>query len=383
MSTAKYDSKSYNHDKPTIGFVSIQDIPWGGSEELWSQAAERLASQGERVTVNIDEVMSDSPRIVTLKNEGVPLALRKNYGRLQRILGNWLIRWGTRWLDIARPDLLVISQTWSGGGLEWMEACQQRGIPYAVIVQLVGEPYPCTDEINFRLGASLQKASALFVLSHNNLRILEENFALSLNNARVVCNPFNVRYEAAPPWPAADGCYRLACIGRLSPLAKGQDLLFRVLALPKWRERPLRVTLFGDGPNKELLKRLKQFHALDNVEFGGSTSDIEGVWKQYDALVLPSRFEGLPLVVVEAMLCGRPCIVTDVAGNADIVEDNISGFVAAAPTVPLLDEAMERAWTRRDEWEQIGQKAASHIRAMVPPDPIGDFVDGLHSLLPR
>ena len=57
--------------------------------------------------------------------------------------------------------------------------------------------------------------------------------------------------------------------------------------------------------------------------------------------MLPSRFEGLPLALVEAMLCPRPAVVTNVAGNTEVIEDGETGFVAAAPTAGHLDEAME------------------------------------------
>ena len=86
---------------------------------------------------------------------------------------------------------------------------------------------------------------------------------------------------------------------------------------------------------------------LTNVEFAGHQNNIEEIWRKHHALVLPSRFEGMPLVVVEAMLCGRPCIATDVGGNRELVRDGINGFLAKAPTVELLDEAMNRAWDNR------------------------------------
>ena len=75
---------------------------------------------------------------------------------------------------------------------------------------------------------------------------------------------------------------------------------------------------------------------LEKVTYGGFTEDVESIWASHHALVLPSRSEGLPLVVVEAMLCGRPAIVTDVAGNAELIQDGVSGFVAAAaaPQMP-------------------------------------------------
>lgn len=86
-------------------------------------------------------------------------------------------------------------------------------------------------------------------------------------------------------------------------------------------------------------------------------------------------------IMIEAMLCGRVCIVTDVAGNTELLEDNISSFVAKAPKAELFDEAMERAWSKRDSWYDIGQVAAKEVRKVIPPDPIELFIKELKSLL--
>lgn len=57
---------------------------------------------------------------------------------------------------------------------------------------------------------------------------------------------------------------------------------------------------------------------------------------------MPSRFEGLPLAMVEAMLCARPVVATDVAGHAEIIEDGVTGFLADAPTAGSMAAALER-----------------------------------------
>ena len=75
--------------------------------------------------------------------------------------------------------------------------------------------------------------------------------------------------------------------------------------------------------------------------------------------------------------------MTDVAGNAEVIEDNISGFVAAAPTVSALDEALERSWQRSKEWKEIGEVAAQRIRKLVPRDPAREFARELQALLPE
>jgi glycosyltransferase involved in cell wall biosynthesis len=217
-----------------------------------------------------------------------------------------------------------------------------------------------------------------YFVSKANLGLFERQLGIRLPQGAVVQNPFNVRWDARPAWPADSGAIRLACVGRLEPGAKGQDLLFQVLAKPQWRKRPVTVSLFGTGPWEMGLKRLAVMEGIsDRIHFAGHVQDIEEVWRTHHALILPSRYEGLPLSVVEAMLCGRPAIVTDVAGNREILEDNVTGFVAEAPTVAHLEEAMERAWHRRFEWQAIGMAAAAEIRNQISQDPALVFANDL------
>jgi glycosyltransferase involved in cell wall biosynthesis len=89
----------------------------------------------------------------------------------------------------------------------------------------------------------------------------------------------------------------------------------------------------------------------------------------------------MPLVLVEAMLCGRPAIVTDVAGARELVRDGVNGFLAKAPTVELLDEAMNRAWENRHRLKEMGEQAAIDVRKFVSPDPVEDFVRELLALV--
>jgi glycosyltransferase involved in cell wall biosynthesis len=89
--------------------------------------------------------------------------------------------------------------------------------------------------------------------------------------------------------------------------------------------------------------------AVRNVRLGGFATPRD-IWRENHVLVLASRAEGLPIVVVEAMLCGRICIVTDVGNNTEVIEDGVDGSIAKCASATGIRDALERAWERRTEW---------------------------------
>jgi glycosyltransferase involved in cell wall biosynthesis len=128
------------------------------------------------------------------------------------------------------------------------------------------------------------------------------------------------------------------------------------------------------------LERLAQKLGLsDRVVFAGFCA-VEEIWASNHVLVMPSRYEGLPLAMVEAMLCARPVVATDVAGHAEIIEDGVTGFLADAPTAGSMGAALERFWARRGEAEEIGKAGARRIRQLVPSDPVRVFSEKLKRL---
>jgi glycosyltransferase involved in cell wall biosynthesis len=139
--------------------------------------------------------------------------------------------------------------------------------------------------------------------------------------------------------------------------------------------------LYGDGENRGGLERLaRRLGLADRIVFEGHVADVEKIWSLNHVLVMPSRIEGLPLAVVEAMLCGRPVVATDVAG-AEVIEDGVTGFLAEAATVGCMGNALERFWARKEDTTEIGATAAKRIRCLVPPDPAQVFADKIRELL--
>jgi glycosyltransferase involved in cell wall biosynthesis len=135
------------------------------------------------------------------------------------------------------------------------------------------------------------------------------------------------------------------------------------------------------GADAAGLEGMAEFLGLKNVRFRGFSDDVTAIWRENHALVLPSRAEGLPLAQVEAMICGRVCIMCPAGGAGEILEDGTTGFVASASTPDALDEAMERAWAKREEWPEIGRNASASVWRYFPHDPCAVLADKLEAML--
>ncbi len=283
-------------------------------------------------------------------------------------------------LTARRPDLAVISQGDNHDGLHFGYLCRKLRIPYALVSQKAADYFWPPDGSRGYRREVFRGAARCFFVSEHNRRLTEDQIGASLPNASVVRNPHLVNAGGPLPWPGGeDGCLWLACVARLNLLDKGQDILLRVLAREKWKARNLHVSFFGRGVNGDAIADLAARLGVRNVSFEGQTGDVQGIWEGHHALVLPSRAEGLPLALVEAMMCGRPAVVTKVGGNAEVVEDGWNGFLAA-PDEDSIDAALENAWARRGELRELGERAAVRVRELVPTNPSEDFADVLSDL---
>jgi glycosyltransferase involved in cell wall biosynthesis len=363
---------------------------WPGSELLWYEAARYLARRRHSISASVHGWPERPIALRSLVDAGVQVhehsfsklhLVKPVRSTLQPLLRRASLFALSTWLRRVAPDFICISNGEIGDQTGIMNICRRSGRPYAVIVQANAEQWWPHDDAARQLIEVYQNAQRVFFVSRRNRLLLETQLGIDLPNAEVVRNPFNLSAEAALPWPETSEPLRLACVGRLEPDSKGQDLLLQVLSQEPWRSRPLVVSLFGRGYCEEGLRRLAASLSLNGqVRFCGHVPDVKSIWATHHALILPSRYEGLPLAVVEAMLCGRPVIVTDVAGNTEVVEDGATGFIAEAPTVQHLQSAMERAWQKRDEWRAMGEHAGSEIRRRIPSDPGEEFGRRLETL---
>jgi glycosyltransferase involved in cell wall biosynthesis len=377
-----------------ILFVSSQNnFSWGGAEELWSRAALDLAAEGFAVSASYPAFSPPDPRILNLIEHGVDVWCRPRRYPLRKRAWRALV--GSektpttieveRLVSARSPQFVVISDGAPFPPLDLLEMCAIKRLPFIIIVQCNHYYWWPDDALAERYRAVLAAALRCYFVSDANRRIAEKQIGCELLNAEVVRNPFNVQFNVSPPWPplGRDDELRFASVARLEPTAKGQDILFEVLAQPAWATRNWRLHLYGgeDGDNRGGLGRWAQRLGItDRIVFEGHVADIEKIWSENHVLVMPSRIEGLPCAVIEAMLCGRPVVATDVAG-AEVVEDGVTGFLAEMPTVGSVGNALERFWARREEAREIGAAASEGIRRLVPRDPARVFADKIRDLL--
>jgi glycosyltransferase involved in cell wall biosynthesis len=372
-----------------ILFISTLAGGWfGGSEELWTRTADLLAKQGVAVaasfqgwTTPLDRRISDLSRV------GVDLRPRPAKPSLLGLARRYMTGKAQVTVDIEQslgnftPSLVVISDGGAFPPIDLVEMCVARGWPFAIVGHGNFGYWP-PDELAARYRRAFSLARQCFFVSEANRALAEKQLGHEYDNAEIVRNPLTIAIESPIPWPPVTSAQELnmACVGRLSPGTKGQDILLQVLAAPNWAGRSWRLTFCGNGSNRDLLVRLvKRLKLDDRVSFAGHVA-VEKIWCDHHLLVMPSRHEGMPLAIVEAMFSGRPVVATNVGGIAELVKDGLTGFLAEAAVEECLSRALERVWVQRERLQEMGNLAATSIREFIPDDPIGIFAKKLRGL---
>lgn len=384
-----------------IAIVTCCLDDWGGSEELWARSIPGLRDNGiTHITIFKNKINGTHPEYLKLKHKNVKfseldpgLSLVEKvasrvtdpfYRLLDRanvVAYNWNkpVARLYRGLKAAPPDLVLISQGINFDGIAYAYQCFKLNIPYLIVThKAVDFFWPQPNDRAYMKETLLNAKRCLFVSEHNR-KLTEEQFGIRLQNSDIVVNPVKTQVEPLP-YPAVDKGYRLACVGRLFVIDKGQDMLLRILSQPKWRGRNISIHFFGAGPDLDGLKEMAQLLKVENISFAGYTNDLKRIWNDHHALILASRSEGLPLTIIEAMSLGRPVIATNAGGNGEVIQDGVTGFISEVSETDL-DKTMENAWSKRGEWQNMGIKAAEYINELIPKEPEQLFVNLICNIL--
>lgn len=173
--------------------------------------------------------------------------------------------------------------------------------------------------------------------------------------------------------------------GRLYPQKGVDDLLFALDLLQHVRPN-LRTLIVGDGPLRARLEetaRLFQLHQDRRVQFLGHREDVPRLLAASDLLVLPSKYEGLPNVVLEAMTQGKPVVATAAPGTTEVVRDEVTGLLVPVGDRTALARALRRVVDDPVLAGRLGQAGRDHVAAHLQLSTMIDSFAALYESLSR
>ena len=198
----------------------------------------------------------------------------------------------------------------------------------------------------------LKRCAKLVILTHADA----ENWQRHFDNVTVIPNPVTCYPDVIDDIPKDPG--RIIFVGRFNHEKRIDRLIsaFSMIAdkYPQWH-----VDIFGDGNEKQnLLRQISDARLGKRVIIHEPTKSIFDEYKRSEMLVLCSEHEASPLVLVEAMACGVPCVSLDCPiGPREIIKDGETGLLAQDGDVQDLANKMEWMITHEPERLEMGRKA--------------------------
>lgn len=210
---------------------------------------------------------------------------------------------------------------------------------------------------------SYRRADGIVALSNGVRQDLAERYALSPEKIITIYNPVEVskiRMMSTRPGGDGDGGHKgdgrfhIMGVGRLVR-QKGFDLLLRAVA--ELRELPIRLTILGEGEEREKLRALAEnLGVAQDVHLPGFAKNPYAWLKKADLFVLSSRWEGFGHVIVEAMACGVPVLATRCpSGPDEIICDGVNGRLCEPESVSDLSEKIKALVMDPDQRKRLAE----------------------------
>jgi glycosyltransferase involved in cell wall biosynthesis len=361
---------------------TVNGCSWAGTEEVWYQFAKVAIEKGHKIMLAADHEIAAAHQVSILKSKGLLVSSRRPFkpSRLylvkQKIFDDHhaAIRW--------KPDICLIN---SGSPLDLEYCAYLREFVDCLVCPKAFFCHFNSDRLAVRdrgkLAGFFQEMDVLVFVNEANKLQLESQLATDFPKAKVILNSSRLRLSHPLPLPETEKV-AFANVGRLDTYWKGQDILIEIFSTPNWSRRNWSLEFFGVGKDKAYLEKLIELRGLNGSAFlGGYEGSVQQIWENRSILLLPSRGEGTPLVVLEAMMCGRPVVATDVGGNSEIIHDGITGYISDAPTVKSFGRTLERAWAERKMWREMGANAHEHAKKLAMTKPADELLGVLENVL--
>jgi glycosyltransferase involved in cell wall biosynthesis len=345
----------------SVFFLSLMNgSAWGGSEEFWYKSALWMSNNHYKIGIGCYDWKDKGKheRIEQLKKAGCSIYLlpnKKGFGK------NRAVQQALDSIPFCDYDLTVVNQ---GGWEDVLHApfknLYKRLPAYVLNNHNYNETAVLSTGKKLLLQQWIGNAKMNFGDTQKIFDFIQRNFNIHIDKKETLINPIASQPNSYPsPYPAFndDGC-TWVMFAELDTARKSQDILIKALSSSKWKARNWQLHLFGKGKDKELLEKLISTAGLENkILFKGYTNDIKLTLQDYHLLLQCTRIDAMPITVVEAMAMARPCVVSQVGDMPVWVEDGINGFVCDEVSVTGIDEALEKSWQQKSNWEAMGKRA--------------------------
>ena len=182
---------------------------------------------------------------------------------------------------------------------------------------------------------------------------------LEISPLGVECDQFPAR----EPHPTSD-CFEVLCVGRLAP-AKAQEVLVAAIDRLVHQGRCIHLRLVGDGPNRGRLESMIAARSLQrHVTLEGSCNygRVQTLYQQADLFALASFAEGVPVVLMEAMAMGIPCVATWITGIPELIRHGVDGWLVPPGDEQQLADAIARLMDEPELRRTVGQSARERVK---------------------
>ncbi|NDE17705.1 glycosyltransferase [bacterium] len=363
-----------------IGIISVtKSLPWAAPDEVMLHFGAHAADQEHEIYYSAHPALEIEPRLPARHRNSISV-VRRHAFRPARVHQFWQKHCSSfRVFERKAVDVIVVS---AGSILdafhqpEILLYAQRTKLPLVYFCHGHSAFYEIPDRNALR--DLLGRMAALVFAADGNRKDLESQLAMDLGGAHVIRNACPFFLEQPLPWPAADSPARFAIVARLDAFWKGHETLLRVLSTPIWKSRDWLLDCRGEGKDRRYIGELAAYLGIaDRVRIGGHTDDIKDVWRNNHALMLPTKAESLSLALLEAMMCGRPVVCSDVGDLGVVVKDGETGFLAKGSGGNDLAAAMEKFWQARAGWREMGLRAHRISCVLVEENPAAKLLDVL------
>ncbi len=173
----------------------------------------------------------------------------------------------------------------------------------------------------------------------------------------------------------------LVGVGRLDDQKNFKDLI-AAADLMNRQGLKFHLIIAGEGPHRQALElAISEAGLADKVQLPGVVNSIPELFMAADLLVFPSLWEGLPLVLLEAMAAGLPTVGNRIDGLSEVLVDGEHGFLVTPGDVEAFAKAVTEALSQPDRLQQQGRKARELVIGKYNFDTMIDKIEGLYQKL--